>query len=169
MAREERRRDRDEDRDDRRDRRDDRDRGRGRDRDRGGRRSYSHHNKDSVRRHADQTGGSFQGIFKSGVKQWKAKEGENAIRILPPTWDGYDHYGFEVYVHGNVGASGSMYTCPKKHGGGRCAACEEAEELRKAGEEEDAKKLFVRKNFAYYIIDRDDRKPEVQVWQVGWR
>lgn len=159
MAREERRgRDRDDDRD--------RDRG---GRGRGGGRSYSHHKEENVRSHSEQSGGNWDGIFKSGVKAWRPKEGENAVRILPPTWDGYDHYGFEVYVHNRVGASGSTYTCPNKHGGGPCAACAESAALRAAGEDEDAGKLAVKKNFVYYIIDRDAKRPEAIPWQVGWR
>jgi hypothetical protein len=173
MAREERR-DRDDDRRERRrdDRDDDRGRGRdrGRDRDRrGGRRSYTHHKEENVRNHSEQSGGNWDGIFKSGVKAWRPKEGENAIRILPPTWENYDHYGFEVYVHTRVGASGSTYTCPNKHGGGPCAACAEVTALRAAGEDEDAGKLSVKKNFVYYILDRDAKKPEPVPWQVGWR
>lgn len=169
MAREERRERRDDrDRDD--DRRGDKDRGRDRGRDKGrGNRSYSHHKEENVRSHSEQSGGNWAGIFKTGIKAWRAKEGENAIRILPPTWDGYEHYGYEVYVHNRVGASGSTYTCPRKHGGGDCAACDESTALRAAGEDEDAGKLSAKKAFVYYIIDRDEKRPEPQVWQAGWR
>src|SRR5688572_21415076 len=92
--RSERRDDRDRNRD--RDRGRDDDRGRDRDRGRGGRggRTYSHHKQENVRRHSDQTGGSGESVFKSGYDTWRAKDGENAIRVLPPTWENYEHYGY---------------------------------------------------------------------------
>lgn len=176
MRREERgRRERD-DRDDR-----DDDRRGGRDRDRGGRggerrrgpkggggprRGYR--NQDAVRKRAEQTGGDFDTIFKSGVTTWQAKQGENCIRLLPASWEDADHYGYDVWVHSYIGSSGSSYICPAKTFNKPCAACDEAKELKAAGESEDSKQIMAKRKTIFYVIDRDDRKPEPKVWLASW-
>lgn len=188
-------RDRDDDRDDDRGSRRDRDRSergrdrqetrdrnvdrdRGRDDDRGGRGrggptrrseiSYGHHKTENVKRRAEQTGGNFDLPFKSGVKVWKAKVGENAIRIMPPTWADANHYGYDVWLHSFIGSSGSTYICPKKTFNKPCAACEESAALKAAGEEDEAKEIAVKQKVLYYIIDRDDRKPVPQIMVASW-
>jgi hypothetical protein len=185
MALRERERGRDRD-DDRGGRGRDRDEPRGRDRDaprrdrdrdeprgRGGatRRAditYNHHKQENVKRRAEQTGGNFDLPFKSGVKTWKAKVGENAIRIMPPTWADASHYGYDVWLHSFIGSSGSTYICPKKTFNKPCAACDEAAALKAAGEDEEAKEIAVKQKVLYYIIDRDDRKPVPQILVASW-
>lgn len=180
-------RDRDEDRGGSRgrDRDDDRgsERGRGSDRGRGGGRDErpargpkgggsnrrgGHRSAENVRKRSEQTAGNFDTIFKSGVEQWFPKVGENCIRVLPPTWENAEHYGYDVFVHAFIGSSGSTYICPAKTFDKPCAACDEAKELKAAGEEEEAKKMAVKKKSVMYVIDRDDRKPWPKVCVISW-
>jgi hypothetical protein len=165
----------------RRDSRDDRDDDRGgRDRDRGGRgerrrgpkggggprRGYR--NQDAVRKRAEQTGGDFDSIFKSGVTVWTPKVGENCVRLLPASWEDAGHYGYDVWVHAYIGSSGSNYICPAKTFNKPCAACDEAKELKAAGESEESKEIMAKRITFFYLIDRDDRKPEPKVWLASW-
>lgn len=195
MATEDRGRDRDYDRgrdddrgrgrdDDRGRGRDDRDddRGRGRDRDEprrgrdddrddrrgGGDEPVRYGSDEAMRRRAEASGGNFETYLKSGVKVFRPPSGETAFRILPPSWENPEHHGYDVWVHDFVGSSGASYICPKKTFNKPCAACEEVVRLKKAGEDEDAKQIQVKQRVIVWLIDRDDRKPEPQLWSMSW-
>lgn len=123
---------------------------------------------DDIKKRANQTGGRFDVPVKPGFDMWRPKDGENVVRILPATWDPYDHYGLEVHEHRFIGADNSNYICLNKMKDKPCPACEEYKELKDAGEDEDAKKIGEVKRVWYYIIDRDDRKARPQIWDVSW-
>ena len=132
------------------------------------RRGASYRNPENVRRRTEQTAGNFDTIFKSGIEQWYPKPGENAVRILPATWPDAEHYGYDVFVHSYIGSSGSTYICPNKTFGKPCAACDEAKELKAAGEEEASKAMAAKKKTIVYLLDRDERKPTPRVWVMSW-
>lgn len=131
--------------------------------------TYKERDPKKLKERAEQQGGTFDSIFKQGVDTWRPKQGDNQVRILPPTWDGHDHYGYDVYVHSYVGADQSTYLCPKKMKNDRCPICEAAAEAKAAGETEDAKDLQVKKQSLVYILDRNGEDPEQpQVWAMSW-
>jgi hypothetical protein len=127
---------------------------------------------DTVKKRAEQSGGRFDSIFKSGFDVFKPQVGDNAIRFLPATWDDTEDtpidISYPVWCHKFVGPDKSTYLCPRKMSGGPCAICDEAQESRDAGEEEEAKKLEVAKLYVAWIIDRkgDDDMPILYL--ISW-
>ena len=167
-------RDRDEERSSRRGR-DDEDRGsrRGRDDDRGGRSSgrrfeYQSRSASETKDRASKGNTDFDRILKAGVKMWKPNDGENRIRILPPTWDGARHFGLDVYVHYGVGPDRQSYLCPHKMQEAPCPICEEREQARRDEDEDYAKELEPKRRVLIYLIDRDHEKEGVQAWAMPW-
>ncbi|WVW36973.1 hypothetical protein vBValSR12Z_73 [Vibrio phage vB_ValS_R12Z] len=77
-----------------------------RNRNSGGRKGfeYKKRSKEQVQKRAEQQSGDFKSIFKEGIKMYKPKKGDNAIRILPATWEDPEHYALDVHIHYGVGA-----------------------------------------------------------------
>jgi hypothetical protein len=129
---------------------------------------YSHHNPDAVRRRAERSTRSFDSFLRDGVDTWKPKEGDNAVRILPPRWDKAEHYGLQIFVHNNIGPDNSSYLCQRKMNNKRCPMCDAYATARDSGDEEDAKQLRFSERYLYYILDREDTKSvHPVVWSVS--
>lgn len=129
---------------------------------------YQERDSDAVRKRAEQKGGKFDSILKSGFDSWRPADGENAIRILPPTWDEHDHYGYDIWVHSYVGPDKSTYLCPQKMLNKPCPICKAQREAHNAGEEEDAKQLQATRRVAVWILDRDADRPTPVLWTMSW-
>lgn len=126
-----------------------------------------------VKKMATARSSRYDSIFKPNFDVWKPKEGENAIRVLPPTWGtGYVHWGLEVWVHRNVGADNSMYLCLRKnekiHKVQRCPICEAVKRMKHEGDVDEAKEIDVNNMFVCWIIDRDDKDNKPQLWGVPY-
>lgn len=121
-----------------------------------------------IHERANQSGGQFDGILKSGVDSWRPAEGDNTIRILPATWEPHDHYGFDVWAHERVGVDKGTYPCLAKMKKKRCPICEMVAECQEAGEDEDAKAMMAKRKVVCYIIDRDDDKPIPKIYVMSW-
>jgi hypothetical protein len=139
-----------------------------RDKSGGGKFNYRPPDAKKMRQRAEQQGGNFDSFFKAGVDSWRPKNGDNQVRILPPTWDDHDHFGYEIWVHGFVGSDESSYLCPKMMKNKKCPICVAAKELKDAGEDEEFNKTKAKKRFLYYIIDRDGDSDMPQAWSVSW-
>lgn len=166
-------RDRDEERGGR-DREERSSRGRDRDEDRGGRSSrggryeYQSRSADDVRQRANKGANDFDRILKDGIKMWKPNDGDNRIRILPPTWEGAKHFGLDIYVHYGVGPDRQSYLCLNKMKGEPDPIAEEHERARRDEDEEYAKELEAKRRVLIYLIDRDHEKEGVQAWAMPW-
>jgi hypothetical protein len=111
----------------------------------------------------------FDSIYKQGTDTFKARQGDNLIRFLPPTWDDADHYGYTIYVHRNVGANNSTYLCLRKMLNKPCPCCEAEKEARDAGEKEEADQLRASERIVSWILDRDADDPEKPiVYETSW-
>lgn len=169
--REGRSRGRDDDRDDDRGR----DRGRGRDRDddrggrSGGRGRYEYKARDAADvKHRSESGpNDFDKYLVDSIKVFKPQK-DNSIRILPPTWPGAKHYGYDLFVHYGVGADRQTYLCLNKMKGEKCPICEERQRLADDGDEDGAKELEPKKRVLVYMIDRDKEKEGLQAWPMPW-
>lgn len=180
MSRYSERRGRDDDDDRSRDRgrgRDDDDRGGRRSRDdddrggrRGGGRSYEYQARsdEQGRKRAEQRGGDFDSYLGDRIKLFKVNDGNNTVRILPPTWPKPDHYGYDIYVHYAVGPDRQTYLCNNKMKGEKCPICEERAQAQRDGDEKYAKKLEPRKRVLVYVVDRDHEKNGVMAWAMPW-
>lgn len=129
---------------------------------------YHERTAEAVKQRATQTGGRFDSPFKQGVDTWRPKAGDNLIRLLPPTWDDHEHYGYELWVHKYIGADNSTYLCPQKMKNTPCPICKAAKLAKDAGEADEAKQLVVQKMVCAYIIDRDEKKPTPILYNMGW-
>lgn len=154
-----------------RDRDDDRGSRRGRDDDRGGRRGgfqYHERSADSYKRRGEQGGSDFDKYLNDAIKMYKTAEGDNTIRILPPTWNDAEHFGYDIYVHYGVGPDNQTYLCLHKMKGEPCPICDERERAQKDGDQEYADKLKPAKRVLVYIIDRNNEKDGPVVWSMPW-
>ena len=148
---------------------------RGRDRDesdrgsRGGRGfEYRSRSADDTKRRASQGANDFDKILKDHIKMWKPNDGDNRIRILPPTWDGAKHFGHDIFVHYGVGPDRATYLCLQKMKGEPDPISEERDIARREEDEKYAKELDAKKRVLVYLIDRDHEKDGVQAWAMPW-
>jgi hypothetical protein len=144
----------------------DRDRGRGfsRGSSRGGF-EYRQRDPSAVQKRSE-GGGNFDSFIKSEVKLFTPHDGDNTIRIVPPTWDDAQHYGVDIYVHYNVGPDNEAYACLKEMKGERCPICEERAEAQRKGDTEYADSLKPSRRVGAFIVDRDNEKDGVLLWTM---
>ena len=138
---------------------------------------------------ARNAGGMFDQYLRSDVTMFKPKDGENCIRILPPTWGKHvftdkdfaalddedkdiiteehtlwgSNWDIGLTIHYQIGADNSSYLCPDKMHQGDCAVCE-ARLSSKDEDEINAYKPSYRP--ACWMIDRDNEKAGPQVWPM---
>lgn len=158
-------RDRDDERGSRRSSRDDERGGRSG----GGRRTFSYQRRDDAeaKRRAEGQDDKFDVYISRDVELYKVKDGDNRIRILPPTWDRPKHYGLDVWVHYGVGPDRQTYLCLHKMKGEDCPICEERAEAVRDGDEKYAKELEPKRRVLVYLLDREDRKnPGPYAWAM---
>jgi hypothetical protein len=123
---------------------------------------------DTVKRAERKTSG-YASLLKD-AKIFKAAEGDNVVRVLPPSWKDPDHYGYRIWVHNNVGPKDQRYLCLRENPTSphkRCPICEELSRLGPRATTEDRQLLSPREAVLYYIIDREKPKEGVQVWMVS--
>lgn len=130
---------------------------------------------DVVRR--SKGGGNYDSIFKPDYPVFKPKEGENSVRILPPSWLKFDkkgqviedeayekwggHWDLRVFVHFGIGADEATYICNAKMNDEPCAPCD----ARRDAEDDDERKQFRwSERSVCWVIDRADEKAGPQVW-----
>jgi len=111
----------------------------------------------------------YDNLFK-GVKTYKAAEGRNIVRILPPTWPKASHYGYPIWVHYGVGPKEAAYLCLRENKTSpykRCPLCEELYSLGARATPEDRKALLPTQSIIYYILDRNQPQQGVLLWRVS--
>lgn len=108
-------------------------------------------------------GGSFDSMFTKDFAKFKPKVGENAIRILPPTWEGAQHYAYDVFVHYNVGDS-TPYLSLWKHFGKPDPVHEAFNAASREGDEELERKYRATRRAAFWLIDRSDPDKGPMLW-----
>lgn len=168
----------DDDRGSRRPSRDDDDRG-----SRGRKSSFVYEQRDTSELARRAAGGSkYDKYLNPEIKLFKPREGENVVRILPPTWKGAKHYGLDFWVHWGVGADGQTYLCLNKMEdaaneyferkgidgkGGEDPIEEYAAQLRRDGFDDEAKEASHKLRIGCYVIDRKNEREGVQFWAMG--
>lgn len=128
---------------------------------RGGRRTV-----EETTRRSKRSGGGYDSIINTDFPTFKPKEGENVIRIMPPTWadDKWgDYWDVEVWVHYNVGAQGGAYLCLDKMKGEPCPVCAAAKE---AADREEARQFSANVRALVWLIDRNDEKAGPLAWAM---
>lgn len=137
--------------------------------------------------------GAFRSLFTNEFPEWRPKESDNFVKILPPVQDDI-YFGLEIWLHDSVGADRDRFLCPKKMkeiltkrlmrkqedlpkeiADGRCPICEDQARMIKDLKGETYKgnneiiSLFPDTRTVFMIIDDkdDDTRAEgVQVWSA---
>lgn len=117
---------------------------------------------EQAKKRTERSNSNFDVFIKDSVKMFKVNDGDNNIRILPPTWDGAEHYGLDIWVHYGIGPDNQAYLCLQKMKGEPCPICDER--ARNKVDEEYEKSLKPNERVLLFIIDRDDEKEGVQAW-----
>jgi len=135
----------------------------------------------AFKKRAERQGGRFDSPFKGNFDSFTAKQGENSVRILPPSWDGaHDDYGYTVWMHGWVGADGSSYLCPFKtvlpkrlmerlKMPRKCPICAASKRAKDDGDDDEARQLTATEKVVCWVVDRaDEPNLAAKLWTMSW-
>lgn len=118
----------------------------------------------SIKQRANARSGDFDSIFKEGVKIFKPREGRNTIRILPPTWEGADHYAFDAYINYGIGIDDQAYLSLSGMRNERDPLAEARKQAERQGNKELADSLRPTRRALMYVVDRNAEEEGVQLW-----
>lgn len=127
------------------------------------------------------SGGGMKFIFPEGheVKFFQPKKGTSTLDIIPyeVTVDNHPEglepgdlwYRRTIWVHFGIGAEDKSYLCLKTIGK-RCPICDARAQMLKDGDadEELIKSLKPKEREIYNVIDLDDEKAGVQLWDMSY-
>jgi len=130
--------------------------------------SYKRRDPSSTKKRTEQWGNERDSYLKDHVPVWKPQDGENVIRILPPSWDGAEYYGIDIYVHFNVGPDNASYLDLYKMKKMPDPITEEVQKARQDNDVDYAKELDSKKRVLVYLIDRDKPKQGPMLWAMPW-
>jgi hypothetical protein len=131
----------------------------------------------SVQKRATQSGGMYDTFFDSRFMKFVPDAGFNCIRVLPPGWESPEHFGYDYYLHSQIGPDNSQYLCLEKMAdlakekgleGGRCPICEERRKLEREGETEEANQLKAAHRVGVWIIDRNNERDGPKFYDMSW-
>lgn len=132
---------------------------------------YEGRDASDIKKRRDQTGGAFDSFTNPAIPRYKVGEGENNLRILPPSWDINgpfgNNWGIEIWLHNQIGVDKSSYLCHKKMNNEECFLCEARKDVAE-DDDDDAKALAPGKRILTYVIDREDEKSGPLVWAMPW-
>jgi hypothetical protein len=101
-------------------------------------------------------------IFKEKVTNYKPYDGENNIRILPPTWEDAMHWGLAIYTHYKIGINQSNYLCLEMMLGKPCPVC--IAQRKEPAKSEASNNLKAKLSMAAYLIDRKNKGNGPSIW-----
>lgn len=146
--------------------------------DRGGKRRYA-----SVDKFVESQATGYTATYlkvPKGMSLFSAEKGLMLLDILPyevgkgnPFADkGMLYFERTYFVHRNIGPSQSTYVCPAKTANKPCPICEEAQKLRANAddkeEEDTAKQMFPKQRQLFNVIDLNEGKKGVQLWDMSY-
>lgn len=126
---------------------------------------YRRRSPETWRARAQESAGNFDRFVKDSVDRFSPHDGQNKIRIFPPTWEDEDDWAYRIYVHYGVGPDEQTYLCPKEmEHSDWCPVCDEVVKLMKDGDADDAKRIRVKQRKACWLVDRKDRGTGPKFW-----
>lgn len=125
---------------------------------------YQSRSTEDVRERANARGGDFDSYLKSNFKMYKVRDGKNLIRIMPPTWKGARHYGWDIWVNYGIGIDNQSYLSLDKMKEEKDPLLEARREAERDGDEKTAKALKPRQRILMWVIDRLDEDEGPQLW-----
>ena len=129
---------------------------------------YQERSNDTYKQRGEAGGGDFDKYLKDNIKMFKPADGDNMIRVMPPTFHNAQHFGLDIHVHYQVGPDSQTYLCLFKMKGEPCPICDERERASRDGDTEYADKLKPTKRVLIYMIDRHVEKDGPVVWSMPW-
>src|SRR3990167_408020 len=124
---------------------------------------YQERDASTWKQKSQESSGSYDDIVKDGIPKFKAQDGKNRIRILPPTWDDADDFGYPILVHYRIGAEEQPYLCLQMKDE-ECPICEEARRLAADGEVDDSKRFKPSKRKGWWLLDRKSDESDMPVF-----
>jgi hypothetical protein len=115
----------------------------------------------------ENAGRNWDGILVDGIPTFKPKDGRNQIRIMPPSWEGADHFAHDLWIHYvEIGGSRNQYLCHKNmgHEKGYDPIDEEQQKAEASGDKDYASQLKAKFRLAVYVIDRDNENEGPKLW-----
>ena len=117
---------------------------------------YKPRDASAIRQRAAQGKFTGEGYLRQDAMMFVPKDGINTPRILPPTWEGARHYGYEVWLHYEIGPDKSKYLCLNKMKNEDCPICDERMEAEKEGDVNLVKKLKPTRRVLMWVINRKE-------------
>ena len=129
---------------------------------------YKPRTTEQLNKRASQSGGLRDSPIKEEY-QFFSPKGNMKLRILPPTWSSEpDHWGFDAYIHYQIGPDNAAYLCLNKMKSEDCPICQERLKAEKEGEADYAKALAPTKRVLVWIIDRNNEDAGPLIWSMPW-
>ena len=129
--------------------------------------NYKSRGRDSWQKSASKSSGNFDSYLQDGVQVFRPHDGQNRIRILPPTFEDAEDFAIEMLVHYGMGADEQTYLCRKMLGPDEdCPFCDEARRLQKDGDADDAADFKAKKRMGAYLIDRKGESDKPVFWSI---
>ena len=111
------------------------------------------------------------------VKFYKLKEGVNKIDIVPYFVKSNEHplvksgdlkigdmdYVLDIWVHKNIGPADTDVVCLKKNYGKACPVCDQSDEYRKQGKQEESDAYKAKRRVFYNVVDLNAEDEGIQV------
>lgn len=134
--------------------------------------SFKYRPRGDVEKLATKKGASRDGYVLPDYRVYVPKKGENAVRILPPTWEGDPEpaggFGMWIWVHFNVGPDNAAVLCLYKMKGERCPICDAQMAADKRGADKEAGQLKAKERCLMWLVDRKDERAGVMYYAPGW-
>lgn len=105
-------------------------------------------------------------FLKDEFAKYSPADGDNLIRILPPTWDDAQHHGLDIHVHYGIGPDKGAFLSLNKHKGEADPIYEERLQAQNDGDDEYAKELRPNTRTLVWVIDRDKEEDGPKLWAM---
>lgn len=136
--------------------------------------NYGKTSLDAIKQVFDEIGkGDRKFIINTSVPILKLREGDNCIRILPPTASRTGQFfGLKIYVHNTVGINKDSFLCVDKMDWIRnktdlikCIICSEGRKAKVAGaSDEEIREFIPYRKFLFNVVDMDKPHEGIKVW-----
>jgi len=125
---------------------------------------------DSVRKRAQQSGSNRDSFISDKYKTFRPADGQNHIRILPPSWEDAEHFAYDAFVNYGIGSDESAFLSLSAMLGEDDPIAEERQRAEKEGDVEYADTLKPVKRPLCFIIDKSAKKREQTplIWPMPW-
>jgi hypothetical protein len=123
---------------------------------------------EEIIKRSKQKSGLYDPTYRDDLPVFSPKEGDSFLRLLPPTWEGAQHYGFNLWLHSRVGPDNQTFVCLRRMKNEACPVCEEIERARASGDDEYADEINAYRRVVMWVINREKEKDGPQIYAMPW-